>query len=100
MILADIGESIVKRILIDDGSTVEITSYEVCQKLGLRVNDLKPTKPIYIFGNNFIHIREGITLPVIIGQGTNTLTFFAKFVVVDQPMAYNAILSRPMMKVT
>lgn len=39
-------------------------------------------------------------MPVTIGQGSHTLTFFSNFAVVDQPISYNAIFGRPMMKAT
>lgn len=100
VISADIRNNTVRRILIDDGSAVKILSYDVYQKMGLRDQDLKPAKPIYGFGNNSIHVRGGVTLLVTIRQGAHTLTFFANFVMVDQPMAYNAIFGRPMMKAT
>lgn len=55
MISVDIGNSTVRRILIDDRSVAEILSYDVYQKLGLRDKDLKSAKPNYKFGNN-IHV--------------------------------------------
>lgn len=92
VISADIGNNTVRRILINDSSAVEILSYDVYQNMSHRDKDLKPAKHIYRFDNNSIHVRGGITLPVTMGEERHTLTFFANFVVVDQPMAYNAII--------
>lgn len=61
-ILISTDKNTIRRILIDDESVVKILSYDVYQKLGLRDNDLKSTKPIYIFGKNFINIRRRNTL--------------------------------------
>lgn len=100
VISTNIDNSNVRRILINDGSVVEILSYDVYHKLRLNDKDRKFAKPIYGFNNNSIHLREGVILPITMGQGSYTLTFFTNFVVVDQPIAYNTIFSRPMMKAT
>lgn len=98
VISVNIGNSTVIKILIDNGSAIEILCYDIYQKMGLRDKDLRPAKPIYRFGNNSIHVRGRVTLPVTVDQGAHTLTFFANFFVVDQYMAYNAIFGRPMVK--
>lgn len=64
VISTDIGNNTIKMIFIDDGSAVEILSYDVFHKLRLNDKDLRPTKLTFRFGNNFIHVCEGITLLV------------------------------------
>lgn len=46
----------VKRILIDNGSTVKILSFNAFQTIELKETDLKPTKPIYGFSNQCIKV--------------------------------------------
>lgn len=67
VISVDINSSTVRRIITDDSSAVEIFFFDVYQKIGLKDRDLKPEKLIYGFGNNSIHLRGGITLPITIG---------------------------------
>ena len=44
--------------------------------------------------------KRVIKLPIIIGQGEHTVTIMANFLVIDQSLAYNIIISRPLTKKT
>ena len=89
-----------ERILIDDGSAVEVLMWKAFEEMRLEESQLKPLGPIYGFVNQPIRPKEIITLPITIGQGKHTVTVMADFLVVDQPSAYNAIIGRPLMKKT
>ena len=97
---AVINNFLVERILVDDGSAVEILMYEAFKQMGLDESLLRPTGPVYGFANQPIGVKGLITLPVTLGQGENKVTIPADFLVVDLPSAYNAIIGRPLMKQT
>ena len=97
---AIINTFLVERILIDDGSAVEVLMWKAFKEMGLEESQLKPSRPIYGFANQPIRPKGIITLPITIGQGEHTTTVTADFLVVDQPSAYNAIIGRPLMKKT
>lgn len=100
VISAKIANFEVKRILIDDGSAVEILSLKAFKAMGLKETNLRAAKLIYGFANQPIKVIGQITLPVKLGQGDNKLQVMAHFLVVDQSSAYNAIFGRPLMKLT
>ena len=89
-----------ERILIDDGSVVEVLMWKAFKEMRLEESQLKPSGPIYGFANQPIRPKGIITLLITIGQGEHTITVMADFLVVDQPSAYNAIIGRPLMKKT
>ena len=89
---AIINTFLVERILIDDGSAVEVLMWKAFKEMRLEESQLKPSGPIYGFANQPIRRKGIITLPITIGQGEHTTTVTADFLVVDQPSAYNAII--------
>ena len=97
---AIINTFLVERILIDDGSAVEVLMWKAFKKMELEESQLKPSGPIYGIANQPIRPNGIITLPITIGQGEHTITVMADFLVVDQLSAYNAIIGRPLMKKT
>lgn len=64
----------VKRILMDNGSAVEILSYNAFRDMGLKEADLSPAKPIYGFGNQPIRVLGHVTLPVTLGECNHKIT--------------------------
>ena len=93
VIYSIINNYLVERILVDDGSTVEVLIFDAFKKMGLDESLLRPVEPIYDFSNQPIKVKGSITLLVTLDQVENTVTEQAKFLVVDQPSAYNAIIS-------
>lgn len=96
IISADIGNNTVRRILIDDGSAVEIMSNDIYQKMGLEDRDLRHAKNIYDFGNNFIHVRGGITAGDY-GTRSSHPHFLRQLRGSRSTYGYNTIFGRPMM---
>ena len=82
----------VERILIDDGSAVEVLMWKMFQEMGLDESQLKPSGPIYGFANQSIRPKRVITLSITIGQKEHIITVMVDFFVVDQPSVYNAII--------
>ena len=95
-----INRFLVKRILIDDGSALEVLIWKAFQGMGLDESQFRPARPIYGFANQPIRAKGVIILLVTIGQGEHIFTMMVDFLIVDQPSTYNAIIGRPLMKKT
>ncbi|XP_031099734.1 uncharacterized protein LOC116003935 [Ipomoea triloba] len=84
----DVHGTVVRRVLVDTGSSVNILYLEVFERLGLQRNKLKPVKtPLAGFTGDSIESEGSIRLPVEIGT--------LEFVVVNLSCSYNMILGRP-----
>ncbi|XP_042958056.1 uncharacterized protein LOC122293571 [Carya illinoinensis] len=85
-----------RRVLVDNGSSIDIMFWEAFVKMGIDVSKLRvsPT-PLKGFSGDTIQPVGAITLPVIAGMGTRTATTMTDFLVVKAPSSYNAILGRP-----
>ncbi|KAK3022835.1 hypothetical protein RJ639_046655 [Escallonia herrerae] len=90
------GNFDVKRVLIDNGSSIEILFYDAFKKMNIPTDRLrKMDTPLYGFSNHPVAVGGIITLPVAIGIPPAQANFMLDFVVVKVPSAYNAILGRP-----
>ncbi|XP_020675416.1 uncharacterized protein LOC110094510 [Dendrobium catenatum] len=59
----------VKRILVDNGSSVDILFYSIILNLGLSREKLQPAAgPLYGFDNRPIRVEGIISLPVVLGE--------------------------------
>ncbi|XP_038699649.1 uncharacterized protein LOC119996942 [Tripterygium wilfordii] len=85
------GNSTVKRMMVDQGSSAEIMYYSLFQKLGKTYADLIPV-PTHLVGLNVTPIWPlgRIRMPVTAGPRTVEVDF----VVIDLPSTYNAIMGR------
>ena len=89
----------VHRILVDNGSSIDILYYQTFQKMGLKVNDLKPSpNPIYGFIGDSVTPMGVISLPMTVGDYLRQSYVMADFLVINQPSAFNAVLGRPSLK--
>ena len=100
VIFAIINNFGVDRILVDDGSAVEVLIYNAFKKMNLDESLLRLARPIYGFANQLIKVKRLINLLITLGMRGNVVTNKAKFLIVDQPSTYNAIISQPLMKKT
>ncbi|KAI8572313.1 hypothetical protein RHMOL_Rhmol01G0188000 [Rhododendron molle] len=81
----------VKRILIDQGSLVEVMYYDLFQKLDLLKSALQPAEvPIIGLNSALVWPLSCIFLPVVVGS----MTLSVKFIVVNVLSPYNAILGQ------
>ena len=82
----------VKRIMVDQGSTVEIMYPDLYKGLNLRAEDLTPySSPLVSFEGTVIIPKGQIRLPVQTGSETVEVDF----IVVDAYFLYTAIVTRP-----
>ncbi|KAK3033968.1 hypothetical protein RJ639_034132 [Escallonia herrerae] len=90
------GNFDVKRVLIDNGSSVEILFHDAFKKMNIPTDRLRMIDtPLYGFSNHPVTAEGIIALPVAIGTPPTQANFMLDFVVVRVPSAYNAILGRP-----
>ncbi|KAG5543808.1 hypothetical protein RHGRI_016532 [Rhododendron griersonianum] len=81
----------VRRVLVDQGSSAEILYYSAFQALGLSKDRLSPVDtPLVGFSGIPIYPLSKIVLPVYVGS----VQLDVEFIVVNSPSPYNAILGR------
>ncbi|KMT05721.1 hypothetical protein BVRB_7g167300 [Beta vulgaris subsp. vulgaris] len=91
-----IANLIVRRILIDTGSSTDIISADCLSRLKFDESNLVPVHhPIIGFEGGIIHPMGTVTLPVRVVDKEDSRTIFVKFLVVEDLTAYNVILGRP-----
>ncbi|XP_031116910.1 uncharacterized protein LOC116020581 [Ipomoea triloba] len=96
VIKMEINDSIVHRILVDNGSSVNVMYYDAFTKLGLPRNQLKEVRtPLSGFTGDSIETEGSVVLPVEIGASPNTSKINMEFIVVKLICAHNIILGRP-----
>jgi hypothetical protein len=86
------------RVLIDDGSGVNLIFASTLRKMGLDLMDmLVPSKSLFysIVLGNATHPLGTVVLPVTFGMKGNYRTEFIKFEVANFKSSYHAILGRP-----
>ena len=67
--------------------------------MGLKVSDLKPSpNPIYSFTGDSVITLGVISLPMTLGGYPRQSYVMTDFLVIDQPLAFNATLGRPSLK--
>ncbi|KAM6543742.1 hypothetical protein CsatB_008189 [Cannabis sativa] len=92
VIVANIGGDNVHRILVDNGSSVNLLNFQAFKQMGLQEKDLRPmTSSIYGFSGDVIAIKGMIKLPITLGTAPVTAKSMADFAVIDQYSAYNAV---------
>ncbi|XP_021845352.2 uncharacterized protein [Spinacia oleracea] len=87
-----IGNALIKRILIDNGSSENVLFLEALQEMGLEEkNNVRRSTVLVGFSGESLRTVGEISLPTYV-EGVYIMT---KFNVVDCPSAYNVILGRP-----
>ena len=85
-----------KRILVDNGSSVDIIYLPAFQQLKLDPKRLRPFEsPLVSFSGDRVYPRGIVTLTVTVGTQPRQLTHQLDFLVVDCPSSYNVIIGRP-----
>ncbi|XP_075655196.1 uncharacterized protein LOC142625418 [Castanea sativa] len=84
------------RVLVDNGSSVDILYYIAFQQMRIEREWLIPTNAPFVgFGGTKVYALGGITLLVSVDDYAQQITRDVTFLVVDYSSAYNAILGSP-----
>ncbi|PON52662.1 hypothetical protein PanWU01x14_207720, partial [Parasponia andersonii] len=87
------------RVLVDNGSAMDILCFDAFKKIGLNESDLKPTAtPLYGFTGDSLMPMGMIELMDSVGTYPRVSTIMTQFLVVDCPSAFNAVLGRPTLR--
>ncbi|KAL2531484.1 RNase H domain-containing protein [Abeliophyllum distichum] len=98
VIVADIADFDVKRVLVDNGSAADVMSWEVFLGLKISPSKIKPvTTPLHGFGGATIIPEGTIELPVTLGTYPASVVIMTNFLLVKAPMAYNTIYGRTLL---
>jgi hypothetical protein len=89
-----IRESRVKKVLVDGGSSINVTFPRTLQSLGVAIEDLTESDTPF-FGTEGEYPRGHIYLLVTFGTVENYRTEFLRFEVARFDCRYNAIIGRP-----
>ena len=91
-----IANMMVKMVLVDTGSSVNILYKSSLERMKLSVKDLEPcNQTIYGFSGEGLAPTGSIRLQVTAGTAPVNRTLLTTFIVVDCPSTYNAIIGRP-----
>jgi hypothetical protein len=95
VIIAHIDKWDVMRVLVDNGSQVEILFLSTFEQMGFDSKQLnEASKTLYDFGGRRIKPIGSISLPVFFGSLRNAHTEYITFDVVEMNYPHNAILGR------
>ena len=84
------------RVLVDNGSSVDILYYPTFQQMRIDKEQLIPTNtPLVGFGGTRVFPLGAVTLFVMVGDYPQQITKDVTFLVVNCSSTYNAILGRP-----
>jgi len=96
VITVEIKNYAVKKVLVDQGNSVDILYWATYQKLQLPDTAMIPyDEPIYGFSGEQVSTRGYIDLHTVFRDGTQTKTIPIRFLIVDAPTSYNILLGRP-----
>ncbi|XP_021617952.1 uncharacterized protein LOC110618996 [Manihot esculenta] len=85
----------VKKVLVDDGSKVNLLPYRVYQQMGIPEEQLiRDQAPIKGIGGTPVTVEGKVKLALTLGEAPRTRTHHAVFLVAKLPLSYNAILGR------
>ena len=85
-----------KRILVDNGSSVDIIYLPAFQQLKLDPGRLRPfDSPLVSFSGDRVYPKGIVTLTVTVGTYLKQLTRQLDFLVVNCPSSYDVIIGRP-----
>ena len=88
----------VRRILVDSGSSVDIITLDCLRKLKYTEKDVTLTsQPLIGFGGGSVYPLEYVKLVVRLWESGKGRSLPIDFLVVDNPLPYNAIMGRPTM---
>ena len=99
VITARVANSNVHRLLVDDGSTVDIIYLDVYKSMGLIESELSlTTSPLYGFTGDHVIPRGIVKLAVMVEEHSRVSTIVAEFLIVEYLSVVNGIIGRLLLK--
>ncbi|XP_012851511.1 PREDICTED: uncharacterized protein LOC105971204 [Erythranthe guttata] len=96
VITATVANFIVKKILVDGGSSADIMYLHTFKQLGIDNARFSPiTTPLKGFTGEGVLSMGEVELPISLGEDPCRVTKMIKFLIVDKPSPYNIIVGRP-----
>ncbi|XP_027912513.1 uncharacterized protein LOC114171939 [Vigna unguiculata] len=96
VITIEVENFAIKKVLIDQGSSVDILYWKTFNKLQIPLADLTPhDEPIYGFSGERVPTKGYIDLHTTFGEGRQTKTIPIRYLVVEAHTSYNILLGRP-----
>ncbi|XP_027932808.1 uncharacterized protein LOC114188420 [Vigna unguiculata] len=96
VITVELKSSAIKKILVDQGSSVDILYWKTFEKLQIPLEDLAPyDKSIYDFARERVPTRGYVDLHTTFRWGREIKTIPIRYLVVDTHISYNMLLGRP-----
>ena len=96
VILAVVANKTVHRVLVDNGSSVDIIFASAFDKMGIRREKLEPVSThLQGFSGEKVLPLGSIQLVLTLGDPPCQATTTARFLIVDAPSVYNMLLGRP-----
>ncbi|KAL0287641.1 UNVERIFIED_CONTAM: hypothetical protein Scaly_2759200 [Sesamum calycinum] len=100
VISATLANFLVKKVLVDSGSSADTIFYDAYVQLGIDNAQLrKVNTPLTSFSGEMIEALGEVMLPLSLGSLPKRSTKMIKFLVVKAPSAYNIILGRPSLNI-
>ncbi|KAK4397449.1 hypothetical protein Sango_1581500 [Sesamum angolense] len=100
VILATLANSLVKKVLVDSGSSADIIFYDAYVQPGINNAQLRKVNTLLTgFSGEMIEPLGEVMLPLSLGSLPKRSTKMVKFLVVKAPSAYNIILERPSLNI-
>ncbi|XP_074347348.1 uncharacterized protein LOC141686197 [Apium graveolens] len=94
-----IGTMNVHRVFLDNGISANILYYSTYKKLGFPDNDINfEDANVYSFTGEAVRVMGSIRLPVILGEGTLSVSQMIDFKVLDQDSVHNVLVGRPWLR--
>ena len=85
-----------RKMLVDNGSLIDILYYPVFQQMRLGRDQIRPvSSPLVGFGGMKVQPVGTVTLLMVVGAYPQQITKEVNFLVVDCSSSYNAIIGRP-----
>ncbi|XP_022891638.1 uncharacterized protein LOC111406444 [Olea europaea var. sylvestris] len=101
VIVGDIADFDVKRALVDGESATNVLIWDAFLGLKVPPDKLKIVNtPLQGFGGATVIPEGTVELPITLGTYPTTMVIVASFLVVNTPMAYNAIYGQPLLNAT
>ena len=96
VVRAIVANTTVHRVLVDNGSSVDITFASAFDKMGIGREKLEPVSThLRGFSGERVLPLGSIQLVLTLGEPPCQATTTARFLIVDTPSAYNMLLGRP-----